>query len=843
MNVYAALAHPLREHILRILDTERLLSYKDLMEKVGVKKTGLFNYHLKKLEGFIEKRNGLYQLTAAGKNTIRLMIAKEQLMAGESIDLREADSRGAIFRIGVIICTCGEEIRQAINVGELVEKVNALPFVERTRVFQHLCLLENVEQLKEWCARHFLNNLVIAACSPRLHSEMFATIRVQLDVPVEFTNIREQCAWVHRNMPEQATEKALLLIRASVAMLRQRVPIPTRTVPIRKSVAIIGGGLAGLEAAKVLAKSDYSVILLEKQPCLGGIARRWERIHGAIDCGPCMIAEDVSSIILSGKTRILTNIEPTDISGTIGNYEIIGTQHPRYVELTRCIMCGSCADICPESRPNEFEFNLTQRKLIHLPCPAAYPNKPVIDNADIDFCRTCQKCEKICPSHAINLDQQPETKKFSVGALILATGAEVCDPRTKPRLDSIEYNPSKDIITSYEFERMLAPDGPTGGQVIRQKTGKPARSIVVLQCLNSINSCSEYCCNVAQKYLDVVEHNTPDVTIHVVYDNSRIPPDRTTFIPEDSRIHFCESIKLIHRGRKRFIETDLGCFPADFIVLNMGMIPGDQQLALRTLTNFSLDKRGFLDPKSLSSGIWACGSVTGPKSYSELVIDAQRTALEVLLLLGKDSLPAGDIPIQIIQEKCGLCNLCLESCPFNAISITADTVRIDTLKCEGCGACIAICPTGALSSPPIQEEVLAAVNALSKGITSPRILVFCCDSCGYSAADNAGIRRLEYDASAMVVRLPCTGCVDANIVITALNYGFDGVMVIGCHDSACRYFDGIKKAKARIGVLSNFYGNELQNRVRILNVSAVEGHVFATEINQFATELKELLSS
>lgn len=843
MNVYAALAHPLREHILRILDTERLLSYKDLMERLGLKKTGLFNYHLKKLEGFIEKRNGLYQLTAAGRNAIRLMITKEQLMAGESVDLRDTDTRRAIFRIGVIICTCGEELHQAINVGELVEKANNLPYVERIKVFQHLCLLENVEKLKEWCERHFLNNLVIAACSPRLHSEMFATIREQLDVQIEFTNIREHCAWVHRKIPERTTEKALLLIRASATMLCHRVPIPKRTLPIRKSVAIIGGGLAGLEAAKILAKTDYSVILLEKQPCLGGIARRWERIHEALDCGPCMLTEDVSSIILSGNTQILSNTELTDISGTIGNYEITATQHPRYIDLDKCIMCGLCADICPHTRPDEYEFNFSQRKLIHLPCPAAYPNKPVIKQEDIDFCATCRKCEGACPSNAINLGQEPETKKFSVGAVILATGAEVCNPQTILPIDSIEYNPSKDIISSYEFERILAPDGYTGGQILRQRNGKPARSIIVLQCLNSIKTCSGYCCNVALKYLNVVGHIAPDVCINVLYDKSRIPPDRTTFIPEDNRIHFCETIKVIHRGRKRIIETDVGDFPADLIVLNMGMIPGDQQLALRTITNFSFDSRGFLDARSLSSGIWACGSVTRPKPYAELVAESRNTALEVLLLLGRDSLPVGDMPIRIDQEKCGLCNLCVELCPYNAISITADTTRIDMLKCEGCGACIAICPTGALSAAPIQEEVQAAINALSMGTTSPRILVFCCDSCGYPAADNAGIRRLEYDPSAVILRLPCTGCVDANFIITALNRGFDGVMVVGCHETACRFLDGIEKAQTRIDVLLKFYGEELQKRVRVLNVSAVEGHVFATRVNQFAAELTELMGS
>ncbi|MDO8056072.1 MAG: NAD(P)-binding protein, partial [Candidatus Hermodarchaeota archaeon] len=378
MNVYEALSHPLREQILRILDTERLLPYKDLMTRLGLKKTGLFNYHLKKLEGFIEKRDGLYQLTTAGQNAIRLMLAKNQLMAGEALDLQEAPSRGAVYRIGVILCTCGEETRQALNIGDIVEKVNELPYVERTRVFPHLCMLENVEQLKDWCERHFLNNLVIAACSPRLHTEFFTTIQKQLEVPIEFANIREQCAWVHTKTPERATEKAVLLIRAATEMLRHRTPTPKKTHPIKKRVAIIGGGLAGLTAANVLAKSNYQVVLLEKEPCLGGLARRWERIHEALDCGPCMIAEDVSSLVLAPNTQVLTNTELVDISGTIGNYEIVATQHPRFVDLTRCITCGLCAEVCPEIRPNEHEYQFTRRPLIHIPCPAAYPNKPVI---------------------------------------------------------------------------------------------------------------------------------------------------------------------------------------------------------------------------------------------------------------------------------------------------------------------------------------------------------------------------------------------------------------------------------------------------------------------------------
>jgi coenzyme F420-reducing hydrogenase delta subunit len=125
----------------------------------------------------------------------------------------------------------------------------------------------------------------------------------------------------------------------------------------------------------------------------------------------------------------------------------------------------------------------------------------------------------------------------------------------------------------------------------------------------------------------------------------------------------------------------------------------------------------------------------------------------------------------------------------------------------------------------------------------PRILVFCCESCGYAAADNAGLRRLEYETGAYVLRLPCTGCIDAKFVTIALQRGFDGVMVVGCHETACRFVDGIQKAKNRIAALEKFYGDELERRVRVLSVSAVEGKKFADNINQFVGELKEMASA
>ena len=840
MNVFAALSHPLREKILLFLDSERLLTYMDLMDRLGIQETGLLNYHLGLLRkgGFIEKKENLYRLTNEGRNAVRLMSAKEQLLAGDHIELESPKGRGPIHRIGVIFCSCGADIGRTINMPLLIERVSDAQHIVATRMFPFLCILENVEKLKEWCERHFLNGLVIAACSPRLHHELFTTIGEQLDLPVEFANIREHCSWVHRKEPERATEKAMLLINASVAMLQNRVPVPKKVLPIRKSVAIIGGGLAGLTAAHALSKSGYPVILIERHHCLGGIARKWSKIYESIDCSPCMITEQVSSVILAGKGRLLTNTELKEVTGIAGNYEITATQYPRYVDMARCTMCGECAEVCPQMKTNEFEMNLGQHTLVHLACPFAYPNKPVIDTDDLDYCKNCRKCEDQCPSHAIDFSQESLSMKFTVGAIIFATGAALTSPEFVDPALPFRYNPGKDIISSYEFERMLASDGPTSGQVLRVSNGKPARSVVILQCINSSTACSNFCCNVAKKYIDMIAGLNQEITVNVLYENSRMPLDRTSVISEDTRIQFVDKIEIEREGRLRRIVTNTGEFPADLIVLNMGMTPGEELSSFRTELNFSVDRRGYIDPHSLPTGIWACGSITGPKSYPDLEMEARSAALEALLFISKDSLETSDKTVRVDTNKCGFCGLCVEACAHKAISVTADNIKVDSFKCGGCGTCTAVCPTGAITTLSIQEEIKAAIEALANGKTSPQTLVLCCESCGYPAVDDAGVHRLEYDPGAVVLGIPCAGFVDADYILSAIRSGFDGVVIVGCHEDSCRYLNGIQSAKSRVNTLASFYGEELENRVQVINVSAVEGPAFVSILNEFVRKLK-----
>ena len=223
---------------------------------------------------------------------------------------------------------------------------------------------------------------------------------------------------------------------------------------------------------------------------------------------------------------------------------------------------------------------------------------------------------------------------------------------------------------------------------------------------------------------------------------------------------------------------------------------------------------------------------------SELEMEARNAALEALLFISKDSLETGDKTVRIDTTKCGYCGLCVEACAHKAITLVNDNIKVDSFKCGGCGSCTAVCPTGALTALSIHDEVKAAIEELAKGKSSPRTLVLCCESCGYPAVDDAGVHRLEYDSGAVVLGIPCAGFVDADYIMSALRSGFDGVVIVGCHEDSCRYIDGIKSAKSRVDTLTSFYGEELENRVQVISVSAVEGPSFVTKLNEFIRVLK-----
>ena len=443
----------------------------------------------------------------------------------------------------------------------------------------------------------------------------------------------------------------------------------------------------------------------------------------------------------------------------------------------------------------------------------------------------------VCSSHAIDLDRESQTNKFTVGGIILALGAELCNPEELGTALPVLYDPYNDVISSYEFERVCAPDGPTKGKIIRVSDGTPAKSIVVLQCISSHGVCSGYCCSVAQKYIDLVDETEDGVSISVLYDRALMPEEPNVAILDDPNAHVCNIDKIRKTGRYHIIETDGGNYKADLIVLNMGMQPNKNIPKLHADIGFNLSQDEYILPMSLPTGIWGCGSVTGPKVYSELVRESQLAALDALIFLYQESYETTVKTATTITENCGLCGICIGACPHHAITLVENTIRIDPFKCKGCGICASMCPTHGIADSVVQNEIPAAITAFSKWKKFPKILVLSCESCGCTAVDNAGVRRYEYDPGALVVPVPCIGCVDANLITSSLQDGFDGVLLIGGYEGTCRHLKGIQLAQKRIESLVDLLGDEIKDKVRLLTVSAMEGHKVADLINQFTEEI------
>ncbi|MEX2723928.1 MAG: FAD-dependent oxidoreductase, partial [Candidatus Freyarchaeota archaeon] len=380
MDLYNVLGHPLRRKILLLLEKEGYMQYSDLLKELNIETTGQLNFHLTKLGNLITKEGKAYKLSEEGKTVIKIMELNEKILSGEEIERIES-RKTELSRVGILICTCGSEIEQSISVEALKNHVSRINNVVSVAVFDNLCQEKNQKKIQKWFKDNFINKVVIAACSPRTHSHIFNRIFENL-IPitnVDFANIREQLCWVNSKKPVEALEKAGLLIEAAVERVILQRDIKTKTVEVQKSVAVIGGGIAGMNLALKLAEAGLKVYLIEKSPTLGGKVARWSKIEGVLDCASCFLSEQILYLAQEKNIEILTNTEILSVSGNVGNFTIELVRKPRYVDENKCTGCKRCMSICTITKKNEYEYGLDERKLIYIPFVQAYPYAAPID--------------------------------------------------------------------------------------------------------------------------------------------------------------------------------------------------------------------------------------------------------------------------------------------------------------------------------------------------------------------------------------------------------------------------------------------------------------------------------
>ena len=389
---------------------------------------------------------------------------------------------------------------------------------------RYTCSDQGQEEIKNDIKEQKLNRVVVASCSPRLHEPTFRKAVQDAGLNkylFEMANIREHCSWVHLHDKEAATDKAKDLVKAAVSKVALLEPAIDTEVPILKKAVVIGGGVAGIQAALDLADTGYKVYLIEKEPSIGGRMAQIDKTFPTMDCSICILAPKMSDVGHHPNIELLTNSEVQEVKGYIGNFKVKVLRKPRYV-TNDCSACGDCSDACPIAAPNEFDVGLATRKAIYTPFAQAVPSTYIVDRElclNKEGIMACDKCIQACERQAVDFDMTPEILELEVGTIIVATGGDVYNPSS---LLNYGYTRYPNVITSLEFERLINAGGPSEGKLLRPSDMKIPESVAFIQCVGSRSEkgniyCSNVCCMNTIKDSLLIKEHWPDVKIYVFY--------------------------------------------------------------------------------------------------------------------------------------------------------------------------------------------------------------------------------------------------------------------------------------------------------------------------------------
>ncbi|MGQ9678875.1 MAG: 4Fe-4S binding protein [bacterium] len=628
-------------------------------------------------------------------------------------------------RIGVFICHCGINIAGVVKVPELRERVANLPGVVKCVDYVYCCSDPGQRLIRDTITTEQLNGVVVACCSPSLHETTFrnATEEAGLNrYQCEIANIREQCSWVTADR-DAATKKAEGIIASVIEKVKFDEPLERVKVPMVKRCLVVGAGIAGIQAALDIANSGYEVVLVEKEPSIGGHMAQLSETFPTLDCSQCILTPRTVEAGRHPKIKLLTYSEVEDVSGFVGNFRVRIRQKARYVDIEKCTGCGICLEKCPVRVEAAFERNLSRRRAIYRLFPQAVPNKVVIDAQN---CRQlqgkkCGVCAKVCPADAIRYDDQERFVEEEVGAIVIATGYELFDQK---KIGFYGGGDLPDVIDGLAFERILSASGPFAGEVRRPSDGKVPKRVVFVQCAGSRDAnqgmphCSKICCMYTAKHALLYKHRVHDGEAIVCYIDVRTPGKgfeefyrRAT----DEGVQYLRGkvSKIFRRGDKVVVWTSDTLagrkleIEADMVVLATAVVPNPAGVELARKLKVALDGNGFLTeahPKlrpveTLIAGFFLAGCGQGPKDIPETVAQASAAAAKVLSMFGTTELFHEPVVAEVDEEVCVGCGNCERTCAYEAVKVDPLKGRAVVQKalCEGCGACAVSCPSGAMN--------------------------------------------------------------------------------------------------------------------------------------------------
>lgn len=638
-------------------------------------------------------------------------------------------------RIGVYVCHCGTNIAGKVDVKGVAELAKSMADVVVSRDYVFMCSEPGQELIRKDIREHDLNRIVVASCSPLMHEPTFRRACAKAGLNqylMQMANLREQCSWVTASK-EEATEKAKTLVAAAIGKARFLRPIAEREVAVNQNVLVVGGGIAGIQAALQCADAGYKVYLVEREQSIGGHMAMLDKTFPTLDCSACILTPKMVSVGQHPNIELMTWSEVESVGGRVGNMTVTVRRKAAYVDHDRCNGCGLCQEKCPGKAPDQFEQGRAHRKAIYTMFPQAVPNKPVIDP---DSCRRftkgkCGVCQKVCQTDAIDFEQEDRLEEINVGAVVIATGHDLFDAGQMPRYG---YGKYPDVYTALELERMVNASGYSKGKVTTHE-GKEPEAVGIVHCVgsrdkNHLPHCSQICCMYSLKLAHLIREHT-GATVYDFYIDmrcvgkgyeefyDRLLQEGVRFVRgkvakvTDYAHNESEKGKLIVQVEDTLAGV-VRRIPLDMLVLATGLDSrsdsdsvGRQFGVSRNSGGFFIEQHPKLAPVDTPNySVFIAGTCAGPKDIPHTVAQASAAAAGAMTVLRKGQVLLEPASAWIDQKLCSGCKTCLGLCPYEAVGFdeTTKTSRVDPTRCRGCGTCVAACPSGAIHGNHFSDD-------------------------------------------------------------------------------------------------------------------------------------------
>lgn len=777
--------------------------------------------------------------------------------------------------IGIFVCGCRGAVSDVIDPSRMEQELAKLrKSVGAKVVHPWLCGDRGRELIWNYILNNGLDCIILAGCPSGINADVFNRLASESGLPEEMLlrlDIREGCAYPHRETPQDAFRKAANLIRMWTVRARLMEPFRAVSVPGSRDAAVVGGGLAGLTTALDLAEAGIRVILIEKEHFLGGNVARLNKIFPRMCDSRCGLIYLYNRIRETGNVSVMTLSEVQGVSGSAGKYEASVITIPRYVREGICNGCGKCVEACPVEVPDGYNYNLGRYKAIHSP----FPLDPVgTYRIDRRYCPDgCEACSRACPASAIDLTQQPRESKIQFGSAVVATGWR---PYPLERIHRFGYGTLPDVISSMQMERLAAEDGPTGGRIICPGSGREAQRVVFVQCAGSRDVwhqgwCSAVCCTASIKQALYIKEKNAQCRVYILYNDIRTPGEYeeiytwaqragVVFIrtnPAEVMVDSSGNLKITAEDTLmgRLMEIN-----ADLVVLASGMTPcvagvsennQENGPALEVLHRYGLMGAGgfytghkqCFPLESVDQGIYFAGCCTEPMDMGNTVKSSLAAAGRVLKTGGK-TVYVSPLVAAVDRSDCDKCKRCVEECPYGVFYLDNQGFPVpNELYCRGCHVCMGSCPRQCIVPQGfgIKQQV-AMIGAKIKETApgEPVVIAFMCENDAYPVAQEAGRRGIDFPANIHIISVRCAGSVNMVLIKDGISIGIDGFILAGCRSDECHYITGSDRAEERLSNIKDTLRDMRMDRERVkfLRIRLGEVDYFAREAKSFVDRLR-----